>query len=137
MVKVTRINLIPPQELNTKHLFAEIRELPRVFSYVLNHGIPKDMPDHYVLGIGHIKFFCNKLNWLVERYELLYNEWISRGFKLSYTPQELIDKYEELLVLESQQGDIEYFPTEQEIQTNRDRILERLQKRNTLFILYD
>jgi deoxyribonuclease (pyrimidine dimer) len=122
---MTRINIIDPLLLSNKHLFAEYRELPRIFSYVEKHGIPTKISSTYTLGTGHVKFFTIRLNWLLERYELLYNKLLLLGYNLNYTPTMLQDKYEHLLIAESMKGDIEYYPTEKEIQINLERIKER------------
>lgn len=84
---MTRINVINPKELNTKHLVAEYREitrLPNNLKKSLNRkGKPfsmKEIPDQYVLGKGHVKFFFNKMKFLKKRFELLVKEMIRRGF---------------------------------------------------------
>lgn len=85
---MTRINLVEPKQLLSKHLMAEYRELPRVFTalkkshaksmFSYDHGLPAS----YVLGRGHVKFFYNKLNFLSNRYEHLHEELLSRGYNL-------------------------------------------------------
>jgi len=85
---MTRINLVEPHQLTDKHLMAEYRELPRIFTAVLklqaHRKTPADVtiPDHYVLGTDHMKFFYNKIVWLRRRYVLLQKELTSRGFNL-------------------------------------------------------
>ena len=85
---MTRINLVEPHQLTDKHLMAEYRELPRIFTAVLKlqaqDKTPADVtiPDHYVLGTGHMRFFYNKISWLRRRYVLLEIELTNRGFKL-------------------------------------------------------
>lgn len=85
---MTRINLLEPHQLTDKHLMAEYRELPRVFTAVLklqDQGkVPSDIdiPERYVLGKGHIKFFYNKLEWLRLRYVELSAELGKRGYNL-------------------------------------------------------
>jgi deoxyribonuclease (pyrimidine dimer) len=116
---------LEPSKLHNKHAFSELRELPRIFSYVAKHGVPKDISPTYILGKGHVTFFSNKLNWLLERYEQLYAHLISLGYNLSFTPQMLQDKYEDLLVAETLKGDIEYFPTDSEIMINLKRLIEK------------
>ncbi len=83
---MTRINLVHPTQLTNKHLMAEYRELPRIFTAVskLEGKKPTDVsiPARYVLGTGHMKFFYNKLSWLLARYEELYDELIKRGYNI-------------------------------------------------------
>lgn len=86
---MTRINLVDPSVLSSKHLMAEYRELPRIFTAVrklIAQGKkPSDVniPEKYVLGTGHVKFFYDKLNWLFDRYWALYYELEYREFKLN------------------------------------------------------
>ena len=53
---MTRINTVPPEVLTTKHLFAEWRELPRIFTVVKKHIANGksvrdfDIPSEYKLG---------------------------------------------------------------------------------------
>ena len=39
---MTRINTMPPEHLTDQHLFAEYRELPRIFALVLLARAAKD-----------------------------------------------------------------------------------------------
>lgn len=75
---MTRINLVPPSELHTKHLVAEYRELPRVFT-LARHGAA--VPAEYVLGAGHVTFFYDKLLFLANRFTDLVKEMQRRGYK--------------------------------------------------------
>ena len=83
---MTRINVVPTAELTTKHLVAEYREitrLPKNLKQSLNRAKPfslNEIPLHYVLGTGHVKFFYNKMLFLQKRYEELVNEMLSRGY---------------------------------------------------------
>ena len=86
---MTRINLLDPHQLTDKHLMGEYHELPRIFTAVLKlqaqGKTPADVaiPEHYVLGTGHMKFFCNKISWLRNRYSKLKHELDERGFDIS------------------------------------------------------
>jgi deoxyribonuclease (pyrimidine dimer) len=87
---MTRINCVDPKSLHYKHLIAEYRELPRIFTLVQaiqNKGLGPsdlDLPLTYRLGTGHVRFFYNKLGWLKRRQKLLTKEIKRRGYKLSY-----------------------------------------------------
>lgn len=86
---MTRINLVEPHHLTDKHLMAEYRELPRIFTAVLKlqeqgkTPADVDIPEHYVLGQGHMKFFYNKIGWLNRRYVDLNKELENRGYNLN------------------------------------------------------
>ena len=95
---MTRINCIPPDELITRHLVAEYRELPRVFALVrasIARGeVPEDTknPREYRLGTGHVLFFYGRLGYLAKRQTALVAEMQKRGFKPTFTdPHLLID----------------------------------------------
>lgn len=86
---MTRINLVEPSQLSDKHLTAEYRELPRIFTLVMRqqeqhnyNPITLGIPAQYTLGKGHVKFFYNKIGWLLERYEKLYVELQNRNYNL-------------------------------------------------------
>lgn len=83
---MTRINVaIPPKELTNKHLIAEHREIKRVPNLISKGKYSMDnIPDQFTLGKGHVKFFYNKLLYLKNRYEELYQECIRRNFNVQY-----------------------------------------------------
>lgn len=99
---MTRINLgVKPSELCNKHLLAEHREIKRIPNVIKSGRYSlENIPKHFTLGKGHVKFFYNKLLFLKNRYISLYNECIKRGFKVSdYSssfdglPKELMHNY--------------------------------------------
>lgn len=120
---MTRINLIPAQQLHDKHLVAEYRELPRIFSLVkaaIARGeTPDDArnPGNYVLGTGHVRFFYSRLGWLRMRFRQLVQEMQDRGFKTSYTDYDISDFPREWC-----HG---YQPTRQDVALNKQRLKER------------
>ena len=86
-IKLTRINIIPVQELFDQHLIAEYREITMVPA-ALNRTLkskagynPKRINNNYTLNKGHVYFFYNKGAYLHKRYQELINEMIKRGFK--------------------------------------------------------
>lgn len=127
---ITRINVVEPTELTRQHLLAEIRELPRIFTMVKNYrsqGVNyynfkriKKQPQEYTLGTGHMVFFSDKLQWLADRYELLCDEWRSRGYNINQVSRkDLLDGIDNKFV-----GG--YTATQQALEINRQRIAERL-----------
>jgi deoxyribonuclease (pyrimidine dimer) len=93
---MTRINVVRPSHLHDKHLLAEYRELPRVFSLVraaqLKGKGPADLglPTAYCLGQGHVKFFYDKLAYLLCRQKMLISELEFRGFSPNFTQPEAL-----------------------------------------------
>ena len=80
---MTRINVVPPQELHSKHLVAEYRELPRVFKLAEGAWFRGDWqaPDRYTMGKGHVKFFYSRLGFCRHRFKAIVDEMLLRGFK--------------------------------------------------------
>lgn len=124
---MTRINCIPPSELTREHLVAEYRELPRVFSMVLGavergatSPATMDIPATYRMGTGHMKFFANKLGYLVKRQKALIAEMQARGYNPMHTnPDNLLTNIPEIF-----HGDWE--PDAEALRISRARIAERL-----------
>ena len=81
---MTRINVgILPEDLTSKHLIAEHREIKRIPNCISKGKYNMDnIPDKFKLGIGHVKFFYNKLLYLKNRYTNLYEECMKRGFNV-------------------------------------------------------
>lgn len=119
---MTRINLIPPEELSNKHLVAEYRELPRVFrlSYKWHkRNRPTAIPAEYTLGQGHVTFFYNKLRFLADRHLDICLEMFLRGFVVNFP---------HVPVFPDQARDLwkGYRPTRKALRLNRERIAKRL-----------
>lgn len=115
------INVVPPSELCDQHLLAELREIKLIPNGVLSGRIKidKNIPDHYVLGKGHIKFFTTRIRFLGNRYSELLKEARKRNFKVQY-----MWPIRASIVLP--QGD--YEPTASDYAINRQRIRERMPK---------
>ena len=111
---MTRINVVPVSELCNKHVLAEYRELPRVFTLARKCD---DAPSEYTLGKGHVKFFYNKLAYLAKRQLELIAECKKRGFNITYTGLPECNKPELFN---------DYDPTKEAIALNRARIALRI-----------
>ena len=124
---MTRVNLVPPEELSRQHLVAEYRELPRIFGLVRaaqGRGLrPSSLkaPATYVLGRGHMLFFYDKCMFLLRRQQSLIREMRRRGYdpKFAY-PNDLIVGLEAHWLND-------YEPTGEALELNRQRIKERSQ----------
>jgi len=123
---MTRINLVPVQELADQHLMAEYRELPRIFGAVRKHvQAEKKVKDfkiapYYLLGTGHVTFFYDKLKFLAERHYDLVLECLRRGINISNTGiNDISDIPDEWCG--------EYLPSTTEIELSRSRIIEKIQ----------
>lgn len=140
---MTRINLIPPRELHTKHLVAEYRELPRVVKLAVNYWIRNyrgkkvaAIPEYYTLGTGHVTFFYNKYLWLQQRYNALVMEMFIRNFTVSHpfittigsvvNAMPDLTNEERLYVHDKLFSKTNWVPGIEEIELNKARIKERL-----------
>jgi deoxyribonuclease (pyrimidine dimer) len=113
---VTRINVIPPEELADQHLLAEYRELPRTFA-LARPGVK--VPEHYTLGKGHVLFFYPRTGWLSRRQAALITECQRRGFQVQHvTPPPPVPGC-----------DGEWHPTPEAVAVNLARLQERLAQR--------
>ena len=101
---MTRINLVPPEELSDQHLVAEYREIFMVGSSLQRslqspnwEHTKKSIPEKFTLNKGHVKFFYNKGKYLSKRYDELIKEMRRRNmnpdpyriFKKGQWPDEL------------------------------------------------
>jgi deoxyribonuclease (pyrimidine dimer) len=125
---MTRINLLPVAELSDQHLMAEYRELPRIVNAVLEGRLSgTGAPKNYVLGTGHVKFFANKIDFLYERYNKIWNELVYRGFDLNpeFSPEKMNRK------IKSARGSTSsnYKFSETDISLSRKRIIEKIMKK--------
>lgn len=119
---MTRVNVVPVQELSDQWLIAEYRELPRCLKG--NISI-KDAPDHYVLGKGHMKwarkynvFICNRMEEIVE--EMHY-----RGFKTNFSAN--MNKYI------SNDMKNQYKVNLNDLQLNKNRLIEKYNKKPNFY----
>lgn len=127
---MTRINIISVKKISNKQLMAEYHESIRVFSYVLkSKKIPEDIPSRYCLGKGHVKFFFNKIPYLLKRYKEINKELTNRGYRLNnetFTKnlekgKLALTKYPEIQVNN-------WIPSLEEMMVNQARVDERLER---------
>ncbi len=113
---MTRINVgIPVKKLSREHLLAEHREIKRIPNCIVKgrYNI-KGQPKKFKLGIGHVKFFYNKLGYLLNRYKEIYAECIRRKFDVQDYSSAWDKVPKELM------GD--YKPTKEDIKLIKERI---------------
>jgi len=122
---MTRINVVPVEELTNMHLLGEYKEITRLPNYLkrsLNRKKPfsfDEIPSRYTLGKGHVKFFYNKMMWLQTRYVELADEMERRGM----SPKRL---HEHLFLSVPKKFYNDYKPDKAAMEINRERILDRL-----------
>ncbi len=126
---MTRINVVPVEELSDKHLSGEFHEITRVFTLARKRGAahPK-APSQYVLGKGHVLFFYDKLSWVSRRYQSLAQELRSRAARRGSSSSvngDLVAR-----VISEARDEVphlfgEYHPTPESLSINRQRLRER------------
>ena len=125
---MTRINVVPVDELTDNFLRAEYWELPRIFVLARKHfdagKKPEDLdiPDSYRLGEGHMRFFYDKLMYLCTRHYLLGIEMLKRGLDPQIDPGALPIN---LVPMINREWWKNFAPNMQDIQINRDRLQYR------------
>lgn len=83
---MTRINLVPPEELMDQHLIAEYREIRLLTenlrrSFASKNGMDRSkIPPRFTLMSGHILWFKDKGKYIENRYQQLQQEMRNRGF---------------------------------------------------------
>jgi len=119
---MTRINVVPVEELSDQHLIAEYHELPRVIKQNIDIS---DAPDKYCLGKGHMKWARKSMLFTLSRYRAIYYEMIKRGFHPKHTPHDLT------LYAFSQSDFLytKYEPTQEALKLNRDRLIEKYKQK--------
>lgn len=130
---MTRINAdLSPAALSDQHLMAEYRELPMVLSALRRsfqtqpiETILEKIPEHFVLGKGHVTFFYDKLEFLEHRYYQLRRELKHREFQLTERDVDF-SGFPQILYNNWRSRD-------KDRQVIRARIRERLKKRPTWY----
>lgn len=126
---MTRINLIAPQKLSDQHLLAEHREIKRIPNVILSGNYSfKGQPNEFTLWAGHVKFFYDKVGFLLKRYIELYNECIKRGFNVTNYSTTFL-----AIVLKNWELYNYYIPTPEAIALSEERIQEKLKAKPNFY----
>ena len=144
---MTRINLVPPEELTDQHLFAEFREIKMVapslrrsiVSVKNKYGeswepvLLARIADKFTLNAGHVTFFYNKGAFLKKRFELLRTELEKREYNFNRDAT-----FDELGVFEwlGKLWNNDYTPTPAEIEISQNRITERIYEKPQFYKYY-
>lgn len=127
---MTRINLVPVEELTDQHLFAEFREIkmvPQSLKRSLNarghDAVLKSIPENFTLNKNHVTFFYDKGLYLIKRYDQLKEELQKRNYKIDYDAP--MDR--EFIYLNAGKSFIkDYKPTLEALELVRERIAQRI-----------
>ncbi len=116
---MTRINVVPVEELSDQWLRAEYRELPRCIKQNINTD---NAPKKYCLGKGHMKWAKHHTIFLLVRYRDICAEMEYRGYKCSFSPYSL---FELSFYSVKKKDDNCYLVLDDDIELNRQRLIER------------
>ena len=124
---MTRINIFPVEQLHSKFLLAEHREIKRIPNQILSGRYNLDgIPKHYTMGTGHVKYFYNKLKFLHLRYIDLYNECLRRGYNVMNYEKSFIRLSEELETTTYNKLYNDYKPSFDAMVISQERINQKL-----------
>ncbi len=126
---MTRINLIPVEKLTDQHLLAEHRELKRIPSMIQKWKVNFDnIPIHFTLWTGHVKFFYNKLGFLKQRYIDLYQECKKRWFDV----ENYITNFDNI----PSSLFWDFTPSQDDIEISKKRIQEKIDAKPLFYKFY-
>lgn len=122
---MTRIDIIPVEEMHNKHVVSGVHEITRVYGHARKAQFDilkgkRKLPETYRMNTGHEMFFYDKLGFISKRYQELTTEMIRRGFKPNPIPIEELEKGIDRRLFK------DYNPTPEALEINRQRIAERL-----------
>lgn len=118
---MTRVNVVPVEELSDQWLIAEYRELPRCLKKEMDVC---NIPNKYILGTGHMKWAHKFGLYTNSRMKELVNEMKFRGFCTTYSSN--LNKY----IRPHMKN---YTPTQEDIQLNRERLKERYNQNHKIY----
>lgn len=124
---MTRINLIPVEELSDQHLLAEYRELPRVIKQKIDIS---NAPERYCLGKGHMKWAKKHTMFILYRYGEICDEMKYRGFKFNYECSDL--SYYAMQHCGNEIYNM-YSVNNEDIKLSLDRIIEKIKQKPTWY----
>lgn len=124
---MTRINLVPVEELSDQHLVAEYHELPRCIKQNIDTSAA---PHKYTLGKGHVKWAKKHSKFLIERYEKLYVEIKYRGFNANYPPGDLIAHYK---INCKKENRLYYDPSWVSIEISRQKLIDKIRQKPNFY----
>ena len=129
---MTRVNVVPTEELHVKHMRGEYHEITRIFGLTKRAQARGETPEslrrkkklkeHYTLNTGHVVFFYDKLQHIADRYILLIEEMRKSGSKPNPIP------LDSLLEGIHSHWINNYIPTPEALATNRERLALRQPK---------
>jgi deoxyribonuclease (pyrimidine dimer) len=133
---MTRINLVNPDLLTSRHLVAEYKELTQIIfpmQRTANKGSlhTVKIPEKFSLDGGHVKFFYDKGYYLEKRFRDLYDNMNSRGIKTD--PENFKKRLEKIQTAFPGIWYNDYIPNDEAYKTVIKRIKERILQKPNLY----
>ena len=129
---MTRLNLVPPELINNKQLFAEYREIPRILGHVIKHAklgkrlTDYKIPEKFCLNRGHETFFYDKCLYVFSRWLLIRVELVSRGFLLGRKFQWLVQaRYNRICREHPEYVGDPFYPSYEDLYLSMARLVRR------------
>lgn len=115
--------MIHPSLLVDAMLLAEYVEI-KMFAKFVNKYPKGFIPKEYTLNKGHMSFFRDKVEFVYERYKLIVEEMVKREFTLNI--ENIIETLDLLMNNLCTINWNDYKPTEEAINLNKERIIDRI-----------
>ena len=119
---MTRINIVPVEELSDQWLIAEYRELPRALKGNISIN---DAPSNYTFGKGHMKWARKYALFTNKRMSDIVKEMDYRGFKHNFSAD--LSMY----IKEDMKND--YTPNLSDLQISKNRLIEKYNKKPNFY----
>lgn len=121
---MTRVNLISPRLLTDQHLIAEKKELNQLAGQLQKSVNSKNfnfdtLPKEFKLGTGHVRFFYRYGKFIKDRYQLVYDECVTRRFDVSY---DFNDVWSRL----GPQFCNQFIPASKDLTLSKNRIIDKI-----------
>lgn len=135
---MTRVNLIPVENLSDQHLFSEWREIKRIPTFLKKllktkseKEILSRIPLSFTLNKGHVLFFLDKMLFLHNRYVKLTEELVNRNYKITE-----FDADDMFLTVPISFRQKEWIPSSVEIDISLERILNKIKEKDNWYRYY-
>lgn len=131
---MTRINLIHPKFLTDQHLIAEKKEINQLAGQLqksinsINFNFDS-LPNEFVLGTGHVRFFYKNGKFIEDRYKSVTDECIFRGFDAKYNFNDVWSRL-------GSQFRHDFVPEAKHIAISKQRILDRINSKPNYYRYY-
>ena len=134
-MSMTRINLVDPRDLTSRHLVAEYKEITQ-FIHLIKKRIDDnkpfdDTPLQYTLNGGHCRFFYDKGVYIRNRFISLYDEIVNRG--MNTDKEKYLSRLNRIESAYREDLMNDYSPSRRDYHVAIDRISSRISEKPHLY----